>query len=61
MLLTVWSVHCGHFLSAGDAPHKARMTFCTAIGSEEKLFLLFCFGLAPQGVKNRNPRKVKSQ
>ena len=49
------------FIRREDAPHKARMIFCTAVCSEEKLFSLFCFGLAPPGVKNRNARKVKSQ
>lgn len=52
------SVHCGHFLSDGGSPPKARMIFCTAVGSEEKLFSAFCFGLAAAGVKNRNARKV---
>ena len=51
----------GIFYLTGAAPHKARMIFCTAVCSEEKLFSLFCFGLAPPGVKNRNARKVKSQ
>ncbi len=31
------------FYPPGDAPHKARMTFCTAVCSEEKLFALFLF------------------
>jgi len=54
MPLTVWSVHCGHFLSAGGHPVQSENDFCAAIGSEEKLFSLFLFGLAPPGVKNRN-------
>ena len=45
----------------GDAPHKARMTFCTAVCSEEKLFSLFCFGLAPPGVINKKSRKARLQ
>ena len=49
------------FIRRGDAPHKARMTFCTAVCSEEKLFSLFCFGLAPHGVKNKNARKARLQ
>jgi len=61
MPLTVWSVHCGHFLSAGGHPVQSENDFCAAIGSEEKLFSLFCFGLAPPGVKNKKSRKARLQ
>jgi len=37
------------------------MTFCTAVCSEEKLFSLFYFGLAPPGVKNKKSRKAGLQ
>ena len=49
------------FIRREDAPHKARMIFCTAVCSEEKLFSLFYFGLAPPGVKNKKSRKARLQ